>query len=284
MNKMAVNYEEIHDYLIELALEAGAVLTANTGTSAYDDKANAVDLVTAIDASVESLIKSKLRAKYPAFDFIGEESEKHALSDLPTFIIDPIDGTTNFIHAFPFSCISLGLAVNRKSVVGVVHNPHLNTTYSAIVNNGAYLNSTTRLPLTPATPLSLSSALIGIEWGTDRDGTNFKIKTDTFKSLASKQGAMVHGFRSLGSAAQNLCAVASGSLDAYWEGGCYAWDVCAGWIILQEAGGRMVDGNPGNWKPDLEERTYLAVRPGADSEKFITDFWSHIPGKMFYQS
>lgn len=96
---------------------------------------------------------------------------------------------------------------------------------------------------------------------------------------------MVHSIRSLGSAALNLCAVAAGFQDLYWEGGCWAWDVCAGWVILTEAGGMMVDGNPGNWEPEVEGRTYLAVRKGEGQKKIVEEFWSVIGDeKMIYEN
>ena len=96
---------------------------------------------------------------------------------------------------------------------------------------------------------------------------------------------MIHSARALGSAALNLCAVAEGNLDVYWEGGCWAWDVCAGWVILKEAGGLIVDGNPGTWDIPVDHRKYLAIR-GASSgqKKIVEEFWSFIEGTMDYES
>ena len=93
---------------------------------------------------------------------------------------------------------------------------------------------------------------------------------------------MIHGFRSFGSAALNLCAVAEGSIDMYWEGGCWAWDVCAGWVVLQEAGGMIVDANPGGWEVAIDERRYFGVRKGAAKE-VVEEFWSHVEGTMTYE-
>ena len=93
---------------------------------------------------------------------------------------------------------------------------------------------------------------------------------------------MVHGIRSLGSAALNLCAVASGELDVYWEAGVWPWDVCAGWLILTEAGGLVVDANPGAWTVTLEARRCLAIRAGeeADQKALVEEFWSFVEGKF----
>lgn len=248
----------------------------------------AVDLVTEIDKAVEVLVHDALTAAYPQYKFLGEESYipgETILTDEPTFILDPIDGTTNFIHNYPSFCISLGFALNKVPTVGVVYNPLTNQLYQGIKGKGSFLNGQ-QLPLVSSSrPLKLQSALLTIEWGSERSGHNFKVKTDTFKALASDTGAFAHGFRSAGSAALNLCSVASGYTDAYWEGGCWAWDVCAGWVILEEAGGIMVSGNKGNWSPAVDSRLYLGVR-GASKENqkaFVEDFWNNIQGTLEYK-
>ncbi|ANB13027.1 inositol monophosphate 1-phosphatase INM2 [Sugiyamaella lignohabitans] len=279
----------IKDTLVQLAHEAGELIRSKSGNVTFDDKKNAVDLVTEVDKAVEDLVSTKLRARFPSYQFMGEETYvpgKTVLTDEPTFIVDPIDGTTNFIHYFPYSCISLGFAIDKKPVVGVVYNPFLNLLYTGVKGSGSYLNDE-KLPLrnSSAKPLSLQGALVAIEWGSERTGKNFEIKTQTFSSLAkdkSEGGAFAHGFRSLGSAAMNICSVAAGNLDCYWEGGCYAWDVCAGWIILEEAGGRMFGGNSNQWETEVDSRVYLAVRGGHGQEEFVKDFWSHIPGELSY--
>lgn len=215
---------------------------------------------------------------------MGEETFKpgDVLTPNPTFICDPIDGTTNFVHRYPYVSISLGLAINLEPTVGIVYNPFTQTLYSAIKGQGAYLNRTTRLPLAEPTPLGkLDTCLVAVEWGSDRSGNDFKVKSETFKRLAATKengGGMVHGLRSFGSAALNLCGVASGGLDIYWEAGCWAWDVCAGWVILKEAGGMMVDANPGNWDPRVEGQKYLAVRGGEGQKEIIEEFWGLVDG------
>lgn len=226
--------------------------------------------------------------------FLGEEtySPEHQLTDAPTFIVDPIDGTTNFVHGFPNSCISLGFAIDRRPVVGVVYNPVTNTLYSAIEGRGAYLNRTQRLPLKGEDELEplrgLDNALVALEWGSERSGNNWETKVNTFTSLAGSReqgGAMVHSIRSLGSAALNLCGVAAGYLDLYWEGGGWPWDVCAGWLIVREAGGIILGGNPGDWEPRLDGRTCLAIRasPGGQGQKELAEeLWSHVKGRLEY--
>lgn len=129
---------------------------------------------------------------------------------------------------------------------------------------------------------------MAVEWGSDRAGNDLDVKAATFKALVAENGAMVHALRSFGSAALNLCGVAAGGLDAYWEAGCWAWDVCAGMCILHETGGVVVDANRGGWQVEIDTRRYLAVRGDGEEKdgdgfsqsqrKFIESFWSHVAG------
>ncbi|KAF2871999.1 hypothetical protein BDV95DRAFT_493017 [Massariosphaeria phaeospora] len=282
-----LNLQEIHDFMIAIARKAGErIVSATPTTEAAGSKMNSVDLVTETDKAVEKLISTSLREAYPTFSFMGEETYQpgDTLTAAPTFICDPIDGTTNFVHRHPYVAISLGLSVALVPTIGIVYNPFTQTLYSAIAGRGAYLNSTTKLPLTPPTPLeTLNTCLVAVEWGSDRSGNDFAVKSQTFARLAAAReggGGMVHGLRSLGSAALNLCAVASGGIDVYWEAGCWAWDVCAGWVILKEAGGIMVDANPGNWEPRIEERRYMAVRGGEGQKEIVEEFWGLVEGRF----
>ncbi|KAK7927750.1 myo-inositol-1(or 4)-monophosphatase [Apiospora marii] len=280
-----LDLEEIRDTLVSIAYEAGRmILSANPTDIATDTKLNSVDIVTEADKAVEALVSGQLQKKYPSFDFMGEETYKpgQKLTAAPTFIVDPIDGTTNFVHGFPSACISLGLAVDRTPTIGVVYNPYLDQLYTAIRGRGAFLTHGRAwgLPREDGNSSGRRAA---------RDGVNYAVKTETFRKLCATTetgGAMVHSLRSLGSAALNLCAVAAGQLDAYWEGGCWAWDVCAGWTILAEAGGIMAGGNPGVWDPALDDRKYLAVRGGAAPEQqkeLVQQFWEVMgDGRMEY--
>jgi myo-inositol-1(or 4)-monophosphatase len=190
------------------------------------------------------------------------------------------------VHRYPYVSISLGLAINLTPVIGIVYNPFTTALYTAIKGQGAYLNQTQRLPLTGSSPPpldGLSNCLVAVEWGSDRSGNDFAVKSKTFNRLAATReegGGMVHGLRSFGSAALNLCGVASGGLDVYWEAGCWAWDVCAGWVILSEAGGKVVDANPGDWEPRIDGRRYLAVRGGEGQKEVIEEFWGLVEGRF----
>ncbi|EXJ58293.1 hypothetical protein A1O7_05718 [Cladophialophora yegresii CBS 114405] len=316
-----INLGALRDHLIAIALNAGAMITQASssataslpadGTNNPSTKKNSADLVTETDKAVEDFISRDLKTTYPNCHFMGEETyvPGQKLGPEPTFIVDPIDGTTNFVHGWPYVSVSLGFAVGREPVVGVVYNPFSGRLYHGVKGRGSFVRivrgdrvaeaaevageaeEDRRLPLRqPAPPLTgLDECVVAIEYGSDRSGENWRTKVDTWAALgASKDegGAMVHSARALGSAALNLCGVAEGTLDAYWEGGCWAWDVCAGWVVLKEAGGVIVDGNPGRWEIPVDHRKYLAVR-GAEGSKgqreLVEEFWGFVKGRMEYE-
>ncbi|KAE8445394.1 hypothetical protein EG329_013407 [Mollisiaceae sp. DMI_Dod_QoI] len=293
-----LNLQEIHDLLVSVAHEAGQMMLAATPSYlSSGTKKNSADLVTETDQAVEKMVSTRLSSSYPSFKFIGEETfyPGQKLTAEPTFIVDPIDGTTNFVHAFPSFCISLGLAVNKVPTVGVIYNAYLDELYTAVKGQGAFLTrkggSKEKLPLKqdPEPLKDLSTCLVGAEWGSDRSGVNFELKSKVFTKLAASKdqgGAMVHSLRCMGSAALNLAFTAAGQQDVFWEGGCWAWDVCAGWCILVEAGGIMVGGNPGDWEPTIEGRKYLAIRGAPSGQKeIVEEFWGVIgDGRMEYSS
>ncbi|KAF2012120.1 hypothetical protein BU24DRAFT_353054 [Aaosphaeria arxii CBS 175.79] len=270
---------QIHNDLVTLAREAGQMmLDADPTLQPPTTKKNTSDLVTLTDRAIETMILTRLSASHPTIHFLGEETSKtnQRLTPNPTFICDPIDGTLNFIHGFPNTAVSLALAIDKIPVVGVVFNPFRGDLYTAIKHRGAFLTTPTRtfkLPLNPIPrPLpSLSSCLVALEWGSERSGANWDLRTRVAKTLLSAKedgaGKMVRSIRSSGSAALDLCYVAAGQLDVFWEGGCWAWDVCAGWCVLEEAGGLVVGANPGEWEVELEGRRYLGVRGAKRGEQ-----------------
>ena len=196
------------------------------------------------------------------------------ITEQPTFIVDPIDGTPNFVHGFPAACVSIGLVVGRLPTVGVVYNPFQDELWSAVKGHGAYTQhpriGNQKLPLDSAPLCGLESACIGIEWGNDREGPNFELNLQVFTALVRStvtRGRFVNSLRCTGSAAITICRVAAGKQGAFWECGSWAWDVAAAWCILTEAGGLMVDGHPGEWKPPVDNRRYIAVRPATVGQK-----------------
>ncbi|XP_006453950.1 hypothetical protein AGABI2DRAFT_196541 [Agaricus bisporus var. bisporus H97] len=254
----ANDLQNILQFTKQLAREAGDLILEGSreiqgAGSSVEEKLNAVDLVTKWDVAVEELVKNRIKEKYPTFKFVGEESYskgvRDPLTDDPTYCVDPIDGTTNFVHGFPFACISLGLIYKRRPVLGVIFNPFLDHLYSGVQGQGSYLtrgidSEPAKLPLLSPRPLqSLQKALIGVEWGSDRRKGTVDAKAASYSRLAGDGaegvigGKNAHSMRSVGSAALNCALVAQGGLDLYWEIGCWPWDVCAGVVIVQEAGG-----------------------------------------------
>jgi myo-inositol-1(or 4)-monophosphatase len=308
------DFPTILQFSILVARKAGSlILQGSEAITSIEGKANSVDLVTEYDVKVEELVKSEFKAKYPDFGFIGEESysagTRPALTDAPTFCVDPIDGTTNFIHGFPFVCISIGLLYKRRPVLGVIYNPFLDHLYYGFKGGGSYLIKSGALPL--KLPLSLSvkplpslhDALIAVEWGSDRSRETIATKSSSFSRLAGdpdkdvEGGKMVHSLRSVGSAALNFSLVAQGALDIYWEIGCWPWDVCAGIVIAEEAGGVVTgsrdaflesckNGSFGDvTEAILTGRKYIVIRGIADTpnesgreaqQRLIRDFYQTV--------
>lgn len=289
------NLAQIRDDLVYLARKAGdMMLAADPSVSTSSTKKNNSDRVTETDKRIESMVYSNLRYSHPNITFLGEETFKEGqkLGNEPTFVCDPIDGTLNFIHGFPNTAISLALTIEKQPVTGVVYNPFRGELYTAVKNQGACLTTSQgrvhRLPLRHfSAPLSsLRDCLVALEWGSERSGPNWELRTSISKSLLSSSsdgGAMVHSIRSSGSAALDFCYVAAGQLDVFWEGGCWIWDVCAGWCILQEAGGMIASANPENWDPELEGRCYLAVRSAKrrEQEDVVREIWGLMGNRKF---
>ncbi|KAF2209531.1 hypothetical protein CERZMDRAFT_47117 [Cercospora zeae-maydis SCOH1-5] len=293
--------EEIHAFATELAKQAGQMLLdavdARSGSVAgaeHVEKESAVDLVTQTDEDVESFIRQSVQAKFPSHVFVGEESYSKGQSKEylipakgPAWCIDPLDGTVNFIHLAPFYCVSIAFLWDGEPVVGAVNAPFLRQLFTACRGKGAWLNEKTPLPLArnPVPPMPETApkgCIFSCEWGKDRrdipDG-NMHRKVSSFMNMAAElggrqgKGGMVHGVRSLGSATLDLCYVAMGGFDIWWEGGCWEWDVAAGICILKEAGGLITTANPPEDylnvavpEAKLGSRLYLAVRPAGDTD------------------
>ncbi|CCE63311.1 hypothetical protein TPHA_0E02190 [Tetrapisispora phaffii CBS 4417] len=294
---MTIDLNQIEKFISELVLDkVGPIIKKKSGSQQnYDLKTGSrrVDIVTEIDKEVEQLIWKTLKDEYPTFQFVGEEGYVEGVTEItndPTFIVDPIDGTTNFVHDFPFSCTSIGLTISKVPVVGVIYNPHLDLLVTASKGNGVKVNGEqfdyTQKYQTMG-PLVLNKSIVALQPGSAREGENFTCKMKTYQNLLAYEKGFVHGFRNLGSSAMTLAYITLGHLDSYWDGGCYSWDVCAGWCILTESGGRIVGANKGEWDIPVDNRTYLAVRGTANNdketqEKYINDFWNCVEGKLKY--
>lgn len=235
--------DDLDSYLevaLSAAKRAGEIIASNFYQKKNVEHKGTVDLVTETDKACEALILESISSSFPSHQFIGEEGSAGnggviELTDAPTWMVDPLDGTTNFVHCFPMVCVSIGLAIKKEVVVGVVFNPILQELFWSVRGRGAFLNGAS---INVSSQKELGSALLATEIGTSRDVATVDTTTGRINKLLSK----VRSVRMSGSCAMNLVGVACGRLDAFFEYGFGGpWDVAAGSLILEEAGGKVFD-------------------------------------------
>jgi myo-inositol-1(or 4)-monophosphatase len=190
-----------------------------------------IDLVTATDLAVEKLLTQQLGALCPEAAFLAEETAGRTLLTGPTWIIDPLDGTTNFAHGFPFVCTSVAFFDGREVVLGLVNAPILGQFFTAGRDMGAFCNDE---PLRVSTVGDPEAALVATGFPYAIRENLDEITADLRSVLAATQG-----IRRPGSAALDLAYLAAGRLDAFYEIGLNPWDVAAGWLLVTEAGGTV---------------------------------------------
>ncbi|XP_026725389.1 inositol monophosphatase 1 [Trichoplusia ni] len=247
--------DEYFDFALGLVKSAGSLISEHAnGCKVFEKKSCDIDLVTEIDKKVEDTLIGGLSKQFPDHKFIGEETVaaggKCELTDAPTWIIDPVDGTLNFIHGYPHSCISVGLAIKKECVAGIIYNPIIGQLFTAKKGKGAFYNDR-QIHVSQIT--ELRNALVAFECGTSRDEERCKIVFENFKLIVNHG----HGLRSMGSAALNMAMVALGGADANFEFGIHAWDIAAGDILVREAGGVCID--PAGGPLDLLSRRVLCA-------------------------
>jgi myo-inositol-1(or 4)-monophosphatase len=227
-----------------LAREAGAILREGYGRVQHIQFKGAVDLVTEYDHRSEALILSRLRATYPAHRLYAEESGRDAEAGEYEWLIDPLDGTVNFAHAYPMFCASVALAVDGEVVAGAVFDPVRDELFSAERGAGAHLNGRP-LKVTAADALIRSLVITGFPYDLHE---KLEERLRPFNRLMGKARAV----RRDGSAALDLAYVAAGRADGFWEVILKPWDMHAGNLLVEEAGGRAtrLDGTPLGLGPD----------------------------------
>uniref|UniRef100_A0A1B6G0D7 Inositol-1-monophosphatase n=1 Tax=Cuerna arida TaxID=1464854 RepID=A0A1B6G0D7_9HEMI len=236
---MAHNLEKYFEVALKITKEAGKLVRQKIWeVKTVKTKACAIDFVTETDQQVEKMLIDEISSHFPDHKFIGEESTAEGkqieFTDSPTWIIDPIDGTMNFVHGNPNVCISIGLLINKVPEIGIVYNPVLEQLFTAQRGQGAFCNDR-RIKVSDKK--EMSEALLAIEFGTSRNPEKMEVVLQNVRKLYP----LVHGMRSLGSATMNIVSVAMGGVDAYCEFGIHAWDMAAGEIIITEAGGVVID-------------------------------------------
>eukprot|EP00915_Cephaloidophora_sp_WS-2016_P006176 GHVH01008147.1.p1 GENE.GHVH01008147.1~~GHVH01008147.1.p1 ORF type:complete len:311 (+),score=46.52 GHVH01008147.1:54-986(+) len=269
--QVARDRHDICALMQKMAREAGALILKNLQDRNKDikTKQSDSDLVTDTDVACEDIIKDTILENFPHHEILAEESVapgSDCINDGPTWVIDPIDGTMNFAKTNPYTCVSIGFMMNRKSVVGVVYAPFYDEMFHAVKDEGAYLNG---IPIHVAEPLPLTRSVVN----TGFLASLFKIRnlpsvpSEIMNRINDLEDVVVHNFKTIllhscdirrtGASALELCWVANGRLDSSYEIGNKEWDLSAGTLILEEAGGYccLLDGT----KMDIGARQYLAT-------------------------
>lgn len=235
--------ERLLDLATFAAISGGSILQELYGKPHDIHKKGAVNLVTEADLAAETAILSLLKEQTPEFQIMSEEkSTSHTLCQSETiWIVDPLDGTTNFAHGFPFFAVSIGLLQHGQPQVGVVYAPLLNELYTAKAGAGAFLNG---VPIQTSTACHLVESLVATGFPYERKGVLDGITQRLHRVLEKVQDV-----RRAGSAALDLAMVACGHLDAYYEQQLNPWDSAAGWLLVLEAGGQVTDFSGAPYSP-----------------------------------
>eukprot|EP00756_Hemistasia_phaeocysticola_P001310 Hpha_TRINITY_DN10927_c0_g1::TRINITY_DN10927_c0_g1_i1::g.26905::m.26905/K01092/E3.1.3.25, IMPA, suhB; myo-inositol-1(or 4)-monophosphatase len=229
------------DVAVAAAQEGGQLMlecfARNDAEGSIEAKANPADLVTKYDRQVEDLVLSRLRKAFPDYRVLAEETANdEKLTSEPTWVVDPIDGTTNFIHRQPECCVLIGLAVDKKPVLGVIYVPKMDELYTAIEGCGAHCNGR-RIHTSGCK--DLKQAMLNAHFPSYTRGP--KVVERLLHIHRDLCAHPVRAIRAGGSAGVDMAFVARGRLDSYFEVGIHPWDVCAGSVIVREAGGVVLD-------------------------------------------
>ena len=240
------------------ARKAGRILSRDFGEieNLQIQSKSVGDFVTSADLKVEQSILETLKYYYPDANYLTEESG-HIKGDGETIIIDPIDGTSNFIHGIPHVAIVIAKMINNEITDGVVYNPILNEFYWASLGKGSWCNNK-RIRVSKRHELTNCLVGTGIPFS-DRVYDKFYTELD---NLAKKTA----GIRRLGSAALDLAYVSSGKIDGFWERDLNLWDICSGILLVKEAGGRISQPNGNTWTTNSRD---IAVSNSLIHDKLI---------------
>ncbi len=221
----------------DVAMQAGQLLREHFGTALNVRHKGEIDLVTEADEAAERLIVDELRRQFPLDGILAEEGGGGDVDRERLWIIDPLDGTTNFAHGYPIFGVSIALEIAGELALGVVYQPVLNELFTAVKGGGAFLNGA---PIRVSATERLDASLLCSGFSYDRGETRAALP------LWARMVLSAQGVRRDGAAALDLCYVAAGRFDGFWERPLQAWDVAAGALIVVEAGGLVSDyeGNP----------------------------------------
>ncbi|SBV94290.1 Inositol-phosphate phosphatase [uncultured delta proteobacterium] len=217
--------------VVAVAREAGAILCDHARKPRDIHHKGRIDLVTATDVAVERFLREKLADVLPGSHFLAEESSPDAVLQENTWVIDPVDGTTNFAHGHPFVATSIGLWRDNDIALGVINAPLLGACFTAVKGGGAHQDG---VPLSVSTTRDMVDSLIATGFPYSMEGELPGILCRMGKVLARSQGV-----RRCGAASLDLAYVAAGHYEGYYERCLRPWDVAAGWLLVREAGGSV---------------------------------------------
>ena len=232
MNSAKTNQPDFVPAMTEIAREAGTLLMSYFHQHVKIEYKGEADLVTIADRASEKLIRERIRSLWPAHDILGEEEGLIDTGSDYRWYVDPLDGTTNFAHGFPVFCVSMALDYKGRRIAGVVYDPTRDEMFAAEQGSGAYLNQQ-RIHVSKVA--NLAEALVATGFPSHKRHKNPNIYFYHQITLRT------HGVRRAGSAALDLCCVASGRFDGFWEFNLNPWDTAAGVLLVEEAGGRVTD-------------------------------------------
>lgn len=225
--------DKVKNTAFKAAHEAGKLLKERLGNIKQVDYKSAFNIVTDVDKASEKLILQIIKESFPDDSILAEESGSCKQASNRRWLIDPLDGTTNYTHGYPFFSISIGFELDSEVVFGTVFNPVANELFWAEKGKGAFLNDN---QIRVSTVDKLEASLLATGFPPDTN-SNSETNLEAFAAITSAS----HGVRRDGSAALDLSFVASGRLDGFWETKLSPWDIAAGGLIVTEAGGKLTN-------------------------------------------
>ncbi len=250
-----------------IAREAGALLMQYFDQNIKIEYKGEADLVTAADRKSETLIRDRIRTLWPSHDVLGEEEGLRDTGSEYRWYVDPLDGTTNFAHGFPVFCVSMALQHKDEVIAGLCYDPTRDELFAAERGKGAFLN---QRQIHVSKISNLAESLLGTGFPSHKRHKNPNIHFYHQITLRT------HGLRRAGSAALDLCSVAAGRFDGFWEFNLNPWDTAAGVLIVQEAGGKVTDFQGGPFQ--LNSRETLASN-GLLHDSLIAEFRQIFAGR-----
>ena len=235
----------------EAARAAGHVFNRIFGRVHRIAKKGDIDLVTEADLEAEKTILEIIFRNFARDKVLSEETGLHGEVSDRTWLVDPLDGTTNFAHGFPFFAVSIALEIDKEIVLGIVYNPCMEEYFHAAKGMGAYLN---KRPIKVSGTQTLEDSLLGTGFPYD-----IHEKPEAVMDLFKKMLVRAQGVRRPGSAAIDMCYVAAGRFDGFWESDLKPWDTAAGTIIVKEAGGKLSNYEGGPYDP--YQKSIVAANP-----------------------